>query len=58
MIKLCPHRQVTTASEPFTKLAKHFYGPFQILEKIGKVAYKLKLLEESHIHPIFHCSID
>lgn len=29
-------------------------GSFQIVAKIGKVAYKLQLHKDSHIHPIFH----
>ena len=39
------------------KLAPPYVGPFKILERIGKVAYRLELREElSNIHPTFHVS--
>ena len=57
MVKLRPHRQITAKDAPYSKLAKRFFGPFQIIAQIGKVAFKLKLPDESRIHPVFHCSI-
>ena len=40
------------------KLSPHYIGPFEILERIGAVVYRLALpLELSVIHPIFHVSM-
>jgi hypothetical protein len=38
------------------KLAPQFYGPFHILNLVGKVSYRLKLLVGSAVHPVFHIS--
>ena len=39
------------------KLAPRYIGPFQILERCGKVAYCLKLPEHlSVVHDVFHVS--
>ncbi|GJW62555.1 putative reverse transcriptase domain-containing protein [Tanacetum coccineum] len=39
------------------KLAPRFVGPFEILERIGPVAYRLRLPEElSSVHDTFHVS--
>jgi hypothetical protein len=37
------------------KLAPRYIGPFQIIQKCGKVAYKLKLPKQlSAVHNVFH----
>jgi RNase H-like domain found in reverse transcriptase/Reverse transcriptase (RNA-dependent DNA polymerase)/Integrase zinc binding domain/Chromo (CHRromatin Organisation MOdifier) domain/Retroviral aspartyl protease len=38
------------------KLAPRHYGPFQIIRKVGQVAYELKLPDLWKIHPVFHVS--
>nr|GEX53556.1 putative reverse transcriptase domain-containing protein [Tanacetum cinerariifolium] len=39
------------------KLAPRFVGPFEIVEKVGLVAYRLRLPEELNgVHDIFHVS--
>lgn len=34
-----------------------YFGPFQIVQKIGNVAYQLCLLEGTRILPVFHVSL-
>lgn len=55
-IKLQLYRFHSFASCPNEKLSPCFYGLYEIEEKIGKVAYKLKLPEIVRIHPLFHVS--
>ncbi|KAL8153608.1 hypothetical protein V2J09_011368 [Rumex salicifolius] len=55
-LKLQPYQQRSLARRPNEKLSAHFYGPFEILQKVGTVAYKLKLPETGKIHPVFHIS--
>jgi hypothetical protein len=37
-------------------LNPHFYGPFEIEERVGQVAYRLRLPDGSAIHPVLHVS--
>ncbi|KAL5557176.1 hypothetical protein UlMin_039412 [Ulmus minor] len=40
------------------KLSPRYIGPFEILERVGKVAYKLALPSElSVVHNVFHVSM-
>ena len=41
----------------YAKLAKRYYGPFQILERINETAYRLKLPTHWQIHNAFHVSL-
>ena len=41
----------------FSKLEAHYCGPFEILERIGLVAYMLALSASMNIHNVFHVSL-
>jgi len=56
LVKLRPYRQTSVSENRNNKLSKQFFGPFQIIQQIGKVAFKLQLPPVSKIHLVFHAS--
>ena len=52
-------RKHITTSRPSAKLDVKRLGPFKILEAVGesKSAFRLELLTQMHIHPVFHVSL-
>ena len=52
-MKVIPNRSGLTLDKS-RKLSPRFCGPFEILKRIEKVAYELKLPEDWKIHNVFH----
>lgn len=55
-LRLVPYQYTLLVAYPFHKLQPRFYGPFEVLAKVGSIAYKLQLPSNLKLHPVFHVS--
>ena len=56
LVKLLP-QQFKTLRRVHKGLVRKYEGPFQVIERIGKVSYRLQLPPKLKIHPVFHVSL-
>jgi hypothetical protein len=55
-LKIQPYRHTSLSIHRSLKLHSKFYGPYQVLAKVGETAYRLLLPEGCNLHPTFHVS--
>lgn len=55
-VKLQPYRQVSM-HQGIKIFQPKYFGPFQVIKIIGKVAYRLQLPNDILLHNVFHVSL-
>uniref|UniRef100_A0ACD5V281 Uncharacterized protein n=1 Tax=Avena sativa TaxID=4498 RepID=A0ACD5V281_AVESA len=56
LLKLQLYAQQSMVNRPFPKLSYKYFGPYEVVARIGEVAYKLRLPALARVHPVFHVS--
>jgi len=57
LVKLQPYKQHSCVLRNNQNPAMRYFGPFEKIDRIRKMAYKLKLHTSAMIHLIFHLSV-
>ena len=55
-LKLQPYKQKSLGLRSHLNISPRFFGPFKILQRIEKVAYKLDMPLYSQIYPVLQVS--
>ena len=55
-VRLQPYKQSSVATRACHKLVVKYFGPFPVITRVGKVAYRLQLPPTAKVHPVFHVS--
>lgn len=53
-MKLEPYGQLSVRLKKGHKLGQRYFGPFEVVKRIGEVVYKLELSVEAKIQLVFH----
>ena len=56
LLKLTPQIWKISSKTVHHGLVLKYDGPFEIVKRVGNVAYRLKLLDRLKVHPTFHVS--
>jgi hypothetical protein len=56
-LKVQPYVQRSVANRASHKLAFRYFGPFQVMARVGEVSYRLQLPDRALIHPVVHVSL-
>ena len=57
VLKIQPYRFKNLSKGSNKKFSPHFYGSYEVLDRVGEAAYRLKLPDTSRMHPVFHVSL-
>lgn len=56
LLKLNPQRRATVQGHINVKLAPQYFGPHEVVSRVGAVSYRPKFPRGCRVHPIFHIS--